>query len=140
MITASSRLFAATCAAAAVLSAAPVMAQPAPAAPTTGVLTMLTIRPDADRSTIPGIMPNEVRDTVRLYLDGKIAQWWARSDGRGVVFILSVASVADAKALMETLPLAKANIATFEYIPLTPLTPLRILLADPAAPKGSRER
>jgi hypothetical protein len=123
-----------------VLSAAPVMAQPAPAAPTTGVLTMLTIRPDADRSTIPGIMPNEVRDTVRLYLDGKIAQWWARSDGRGVVFILSVASVADAKALMETLPLAKANIATFEYIPLTPLTPLRILLADPAAPKGNRER
>jgi hypothetical protein len=77
------------------------------------------------------VMPNEVRDTVKLYLDGKIQQWWARGDGRGVVFILNCASVAEAKALTDTLPLSRANYATFEYVALTPLTPLRMLIAEP---------
>ncbi|MBI3490577.1 MAG: hypothetical protein HY047_02080 [Acidobacteria bacterium] len=82
------------------------------------------------------VMPNEVRDTVKLYLDGKIQQWYARSDGRGVVFILNCATVAEAKALMDGLPLAKANLVTFDYIALGPLTPLRMLITEPAnAPK-----
>ena len=114
------------------LAAATAFAQTQPPAPTTAVLTMLTIKPDADRSKIPGVMPQEIRDTVRLYLDGKIQQWYARADGRGVMFILNVATIADAKALTDTLPLSKAGLATFEYTALTPLTPLRILLTDPA--------
>lgn len=114
------------------LAAATAFAQTPPPAPTTAVLTMLTIKPDADRSKIPGVMPQEIRDTVRLYLDGKIQQWYARADGRGVMFILNVATIADAKALTDTLPLSKAGLATFEYTALTPLTPLRILLTDPA--------
>jgi len=84
-------------------------------------------QPDADRSKLPGVMPQEVRDTVRLYLDGKIQQWFGRADGRGVMFILNVGTVAEAKALMDALPLANAGLATFEYTPLTPLTPLRLL-------------
>jgi hypothetical protein len=104
----------------------------APPAPTTAVLTTLTVKADADRSKIPGVMPQEIRDTVRLYLDGKIQQWWARADGRGVVFVLNVRTVAEAKALTDTLPLSKANLADFEYTALTPLTPLRLLLTDPA--------
>ena len=114
------------------LAAATAFGQAPPPAPTTAVLTMLTIKPDADRSKIPGVMPQEIRDTVRLYLDGKIQQWYARADGLGVMFILNVATVADAKALTDTLPLSKAGLATFEYTALTPLTPLRILLTDPA--------
>ena len=108
---------------------------PAPA-PTTGVLTTLTVKADVQRADIMKVMANEVRDTVKLYLDGKIQQWWARGDGRGVVFILNCASVAEAKALTDTLPLSKANYATFEYVALTPLTPLRMLIAEPpSAPK-----
>lgn len=125
--------FRAALACTALLAAAPLAAQTAPPAPTVAVLTSLTIKADADRAKLPGVMPQEVRDTVRLYLDGKIAQWFARADGRGVVFILNVGTVAEATALMNALPLAKAGLATFEYTPLTPLTPLRLLLADPAA-------
>jgi hypothetical protein len=114
----------------------PLSAQPPPPAPVTGVLTMLTIKPDVQRADITKTMPNEVRDTMKLYLDGKIAQWFARGDGRGVVFILNCATVAEAKAITDTLPLSKANLASFEYIPLTPLTPLRMLIAEPPnAPK-----
>jgi len=112
--------------------APPAAAQPPPPAPTTGVLTTLTVKSDLPRDQIMKVMPDEVRETVRMYLDGKIQQWFARADGRGVVFILNAASVADAKALTDTLPLSKAGFVTFDYLPLTPLTPLRMLIG-PAA-------
>ena len=103
--------------------------QPQPAAaPTTQVLATLTVNPGVDRTAIMKVMPDEVRDTVKLYLDGKIQQWYSRSDGRGVVFILNATSAADAKALMDTLPLVKANLVTFDYMALAPLGPLRMLL------------
>ena len=103
--------------------------QPPPAAaPTTQVLATLTVNAGVDRTAIMKVMPDEVRDTVKLYLDGKIQQWYSRSDGRGVVFILNATSAADAKALMDTLPLVKANLVTFDYMPLAPLGPLRMLL------------
>jgi len=104
-----------------------------PSAPvTTSVLVNLTVKPESDRAQLPKLMPQEVRDTVRLYLDGKIQQWYGRADGRGVLFIMNCNTVAEAKALMEALPLAKANLVNLEYTPLSPLTPLRYLLADPA--------
>jgi hypothetical protein len=113
----------------------PAAQAPAPA-PTIGVLTTLTVRADAQRADILKVMPNEVRDTVKLYLDGKISQWFARADGRGVVFILNCATAAEAKAITDTLPLSRANLATFDYVALTPLTPLRMLIAEPpSAPK-----
>ena len=127
---------------AALFAAAPrVAAQPPAAAPPTAVLVNLTIKADADRSKLPGVMPSEVRDTVKLYLDGKIQQWWGRGDGRGVMFILNVTTAADAKALMESLPLGKSGLAAFEYTVLTPLNPLRLLIsADPAAAAKDDER
>ena len=103
--------------------------QPPPAtAPTTQVLATLTVNAGVDRAAIMKVMPDEVRDTVKLYLDGKIQQWYSRVDGRGVVFILNATSVADAKALTDTLPLVKANLVTFDYMPLAPLGPLRMLI------------
>lgn len=99
--------------------------------PTTAVLTTLTVKPDVERAQIMKVMPEEVRVTVKMYLDGKIQQWYARSDGKGVVFILNCATVAEAKALTDTLPLSKNNLATFEYTALGPLTPLRMLIAEP---------
>jgi hypothetical protein len=112
-------------------------AQAPPASPTTGILTTLTVKSDVQRADIMKVMPNEVRDTVKLYLDGRIQQWWARSDGRGVVFVLNCTTVAEAKAITDTLPLSKANLATFEYMAIGPLAPLRMLIAEPAgAPKN----
>ena len=114
--------------AALVCLATPAFAQPPAAAPTTQVLTALTVKSDIDRAQIMKVMPDEVRATVKMYLDGKIQQWYSRSDGRGVVFILNATSVADAKALTDQLPLSKANLATFEYTALSPLGPLRMLI------------
>ncbi|MEO8128660.1 MAG: hypothetical protein ABI822_16280, partial [Bryobacteraceae bacterium] len=92
----------------------------APPAPvnTTQVLAFLTIRPGIARDQIMKVMNDEVKSTVRLYLDGKIQQWWARGDGKGVVFLMDCKQVSDARAVLETLPLIKANFAEFEYIPV----------------------
>ncbi|MFZ2024201.1 MAG: hypothetical protein ACLPZY_20210 [Terracidiphilus sp.] len=91
-----------------------------------------TMTPDQRRT----IMPSEVADTVRLYLDGKIDQWYTRQDQPGVVFLLNVPSTDEANALLSALPLGKAKLMEFELIPLGPLNPLRILLNQQSvAPK-----
>ena len=76
------------------------------------------------------IMPAEIRATVPLYLDGKIQQWFTRGDGRGVIFILNCKDVAEARALIESLPLSKENLMDEQFIPVGPLLPLGILLRD----------
>jgi len=115
----------------AVAAAVPQPPAPQPAAPTTAVLATLSVKPDVQRQDIMKVMPQEVRDTVVLYLDGKIQQWYARADGRGVVFVLNAKSVEEAKAMTAQLPLMKAGLVTFDYLALTPLTPLRALVSQP---------
>jgi hypothetical protein len=101
---------------------------PAAPAPATDVLVMLTIKPGVEREKVMKIMPDEIRATVRLYLDGKIRQWYSRADGKGVVFVLDCKDVTEATSVIEALPLAKERLVSLEFTALTPLTPLRLLL------------
>src|SRR5262249_4406596 len=45
--------------------------------PTTRILAIGTINPGTDQAKVLAILPNEVRETVNLYLDGKIEQWYS---------------------------------------------------------------
>jgi hypothetical protein len=101
---------------------------PMASVPTTKVLAIghLTV----ERSSIGDVMPREVRETVKLYLGGKIDQWYVRQDGKGVVFLMNVSSVEEAHALLEKLPLGERKMMEFELIPLGPLRPLANLLGD----------
>ena len=74
------------------------------------------------------LMPAEIRATVPLYLEGKIQQWYTRGDGKGVIFLLSCTDVAEARTLIESLPLSKENLMDEQFIPVGPLLPLGILL------------
>jgi len=89
---------------------------------------LLIVKSDIPRADVMKVLPDEVKATVRLHLDGKIQQWYGRSDNRGVVFILNATSVDEAKRITAELPFEKAGIAAFEFVALTPLTPLRLLL------------
>lgn len=100
--------------------------------PVTTVMAMLTVTPGVTRDAVMQVMPDEVRDTVQLYLDGRITQWYSRGDGNGVVFMINATSVEAAKAITDRLPLVKAGLASFDFIPLTPLNPLRALISRPA--------
>ena len=97
---------------------------------TTGVLVILTAKAGITREQIMAVMPAEIRETVQLYLNGKIREWYSRGDGRGVVFLLDTRDVAEAHAIMEGLPLAKEDLLDHEYIAVGPLLPLRLLMAD----------
>jgi hypothetical protein len=101
--------------------------------PVTHVMAILNVKDGVDRTEMTKVMPKEVRDTVQLHLDGRIDQWYARGDGKGVVFILNAKTVDEAKGFMEALPLVQGKFASFDYMTLGPLSPLRILLAPPPA-------
>ncbi len=96
----------------------------------TGVLTILSPKPGVTPEQVIKLMPAEIRATVPLYLDGKIQQWFTRGDGRGVIFLLNCQDVAEAQALIASLPLSKENLMDEQFIPVGPLLPLGILLRD----------
>ena len=99
---------------------------------TTKVLAIGSWTAKAVPESRPAIMPSEARDTLRLMLAGKIDQWFAKSDGSGAVFLLNVTDPAEAHKLLEALPLGQADMMTFELIPVGPLWPLGLMLAEPA--------
>jgi hypothetical protein len=98
---------------------------------TTGVIVILTVKAGVAREQVMAVMPAEIRQTVQLYLNGKVREWYSRADGRGAVFLLDAKDVAEAHAIMEGLPLAKENLMDHEYIAVGPLMPLRLLMANP---------
>jgi hypothetical protein len=109
--------------------------------PTTRILAIGTIPAGTDLARVRAILPTEVRETIKLYLDGKIDQWFSLADRNGVVFLLNEADTRTAAAMLENLPLGQAHLMHFDLIPLAPLAPLRQLpgLADdtpPTLPSG----
>ena len=107
-------------------------AQTQPSSPTTtGVFALLKAKPGVTREQVMTLMPAEIRETVKLYLNGKIREWYSRGDGRGAVFLLDTRDVAEAHSIMEGLPLAKQDLMDHEYIAVGPLFPLGLLAANP---------
>src|SRR5580700_2094221 len=94
---------------------------------TTAVLVIETPKPGVTAQQIMAVIPEEIRATVKLYLDGKIRQWYSRGDGKGVVFMVDAKTEEEARAIVETLPLAKEHLMDHQYIPVGPLMPLRAL-------------
>ena len=106
---------------------------PFPVVPTTKVLAIGQFTRTPTPEQLKEIFPKEVPATLRLYLAGKIDQWWIRQTQTGPVFLLNVTSLEEARALMENLPLGQAGLMKHEFIELGPLTPLHLLLANVGA-------
>lgn len=98
-----------------------------PPTPTTRILAIGTLNQGVDPTAARAILPTEVRETVKLYLDGKIDQWYSLQGRPGVAFILNVTDLAAAHEMLEKLPLGQSHLMSFELIPLAPLNPLRQL-------------
>ena len=98
---------------------------------TTAVLVIQTPKQGVTFQQVMAVIPDEIQATVKLYLDGKIREWYSRGDGKGVVFLVEATTADEARAMVETLPLGKAQLMNNEYIPVGPLMPLRAL--NPAA-------
>jgi hypothetical protein len=99
---------------------------------TTEVLVIQTLKQGVTFDQVMAVIPAEIRATVNLYLDGKIREWYSRGDGKGVIFLVDAKTEDEARAVMETLQLAKAQLMDTEYIPVGPLMPLRALVGPGA--------
>ena len=116
----------------------PILSGVAPGVPsvptpkTTGVVVIETPKQGVTPQQIMAVIPEEIRTTVQLYLDGKIREWYSRGDGKGVIFLVDAKTEDEARALMEALPLAKERLMDHGYIPVGPLMPLRALMGPGA--------
>ena len=99
---------------------------------TTEVLVMQTAKQGVTAPQVRAVIPAEIRATGQLYLDGTIRQWYARGDGKGVVFLVEAKTEDEARAIMETLPLAKAQVMDHTYVLVGALMPLRALVGPGA--------
>jgi hypothetical protein len=99
---------------------------------TTEVIVIQTARQGVTPDQIMVVIPAEIRATVKLYIEGKIRQWYSCGDGKGVVFLVDAKTEDEARAIMETLPLAKEHLMDEQYIPVGPLMPLRALVGPGA--------
>ena len=52
---------------------------------TTAVLVIQSPKQGVSPKQIMAVMPEEIQATVKLYLDGKIREWYSRGNGKGVV-------------------------------------------------------
>jgi hypothetical protein len=100
--------------------------------PTTKLLAIGTFTAKGTPEHWKPLLPAEVRDTLRLYLAGKIDQWYLKQDHSGVVFMMNVTDPEEALELLGKFPFGQAGLMEFQIIPLGPIAPLRVLLIDPA--------
>ncbi len=75
-------------------------------------------------------VPKQAPALLRLYLDGKMDQFWLRQDHLSVVLVMTTATADEAAALLQATPLCQANLLEFDLIPIGPLSPLGILIED----------
>ncbi len=74
-----------------------------PVVPTTKVLAIGQFTTPPTPEQIKEIFPHEVPETLKLYLSGKIDQWWVKQTQTGPVFLMNVTSVQEAHAILEEL-------------------------------------
>jgi hypothetical protein len=106
---------------------------------TTEVIVIETPKQGVTPQQVIAVIPEEIKATVKLYLDGKIRQWYSRGDGKGVVFVVDAKTEDEARAIMETLPLAKEHLMDHQYIPVGPLMPLRALIGPGGTSPGAQQ-
>jgi len=74
------------------------------------VLAIGPINPGFEQSQVFAVLPEEVRETVDLYLDGKIEQWNSLQGKPGVASIINITDLAVAHEI--------AHMMSFELIPI----------------------
>jgi hypothetical protein len=91
------------------------------------VFAIATPKPTLTPDKLQQYMPAEVPATLQHYLDGTIEQFWFR-EKLGPIFLMNVESVERANASLAELPLVANDLMTYEVFPVTPLSPLRLLI------------
>jgi hypothetical protein len=78
----------------------------------------------------PALLKAEAARVWELYQTGVLREIYFRQDRAEAVLVLECANEDEAQAALDTLPLVKVGLITFELIPLRPYPGLARLFAD----------
>jgi muconolactone delta-isomerase len=86
--------------------------------------------PDVNPANFAPHIKPEARRVWELLQSGELREIYRRADGKGHVIMLECASVAEAQALIDSLPLVQEKLIAFELIPLGAYPGLARLFAE----------
>jgi len=86
--------------------------------------------PNVNASEFKPYLREEAWQVWELYLSGILREIYFRQDKTNAVLILECASLEEAQAVLNTLPLVQAGLIEFEVIPLAPYPGFARLFMD----------
>ena len=92
------------------------------------VLAVATINKPLSPEQRQQIMPSEVPATLKLYLDGKIEQFWFRQDKPGVIFLMNVDTDRAGQDGGRSAAAYVRRLRDYELMQVGPLAPLGLLI------------
>lgn len=87
--------------------------------------------PGASQDKVMPYVVDESAVVWDLHAKGIIREMYFRTDHPGAVFMLECASIDEARLALDSLPLVKAGLIQFEFVPLGPFVPLQVLWGKP---------
>ena len=105
-------------------------------------MKILALEIEGPQATAERFQPHlraEAARAYELYEAGILRELHFRADQHSAVLMLECASLADARAALDSLPLVQAGLITFELIPLAPYPGFARLFADAAQEPGPRD-
>jgi muconolactone delta-isomerase len=93
------------------------------------LLALDHLLPSATEEKIYPHIKEEAAKAWELHKAGVFREMYFRTDRGGAVLILECTDVAEARKVLDTLPLVKAGLVDFDIIPLGPFMPLSTLFA-----------
>src|SRR2546430_1584213 len=85
------------------------------------ILAVTTLTPHATPNAIRSLLPAETEHIKRLFEQGVIVEGYIDTQSSQVYLMLEFPNVAEAEAILSTLPLVQAGLITFTYAPLVGL-------------------
>ncbi len=86
------------------------------------LLALIDVAPSADMDRVRASLPEELRASWALFSAGTLREAYATSKPSRVVFVLEAASVFEARARLDMLPLVAAGLLRCEVVELRPFT------------------
>ena len=86
-------------------------------------MKILAMEIETEGVTSEQFMPHlksEAKRVWELYQDGTIREFYFREDRSEAILILECADASEARQTLESLPMVKAGLITFDIIPLVP--------------------
>jgi hypothetical protein len=92
-------------------------------------IAIIDVVPGAPLEKLRAALPNELRDSWKLFATGTIQEAWAAESSTRVVFVLESADAVHAATEVAGLPLVQAGLLAYQLIDLRPFSNWSLLFA-----------